>query len=129
MADYQKTTVERTDDPSVNGPRVVSTTSPMYLLQRIVGLVFGIIQAFVVLRIVLLLLGANQRNEIVKAILNVAGVFVDPFQGILRTDRIASSGFILDLTAVVALVAWTLIEILVLAVLRLGGDRQVHPTA
>ena len=52
---------------------------------RIVILLFGIVQVFIVLRIILLLLDAREGNDIVSFILNTSQIFVAPFEGILRT--------------------------------------------
>jgi hypothetical protein len=71
------------------------------LTRRVVVLIFGLIQLVIALRFVLLLLDASQ-------------VFVAPFDGILRTDNLHAAGSIFDLTAIVALVGWTIIEMVVL---------------
>jgi uncharacterized protein YggT (Ycf19 family) len=108
---------------------VDSGPSPMTVLYRVVGLVFGLIQAVIVLRIVFLLLVANRDNGLVNAILAISEPLVEPFRGMFRLDRVsADSGSVLDVAAVVALIGWTLIEMLVLAVIRLGS-RNEHVVA
>jgi hypothetical protein len=62
---------------------------------------------------VLLLLDAREANGLVSAILNLSQVFVAPFDGILRTDALHAAGSILDITAIVALVGWTILELVV----------------
>jgi hypothetical protein len=84
------------------------------MTRRVIVLGFGLIQAVIGLRIVLLLLDAREANALVAAILNVSQVFVAPFEGILRADSLGSSGAVLDVAAVVALVGWTIIELIVL---------------
>ncbi len=119
MAQYER--IQRSDGETTV---VAAPISPWGTLRRLVALIFGIVQTLIVLRIVLLLFGANQTNEIVKAILNVTSVLVDPFRGIFALDSITSkTGSVLDVAAIVALVAWTLIEALVIAILRLGDRR------
>jgi hypothetical protein len=81
--------------------------------RRIIVLVFGLIQLVIGLRIVLLLLDAREANGLVSAILNLSQVFVAPFDGILRTDALHAAGSILDITAIVALVGWTILELVV----------------
>jgi hypothetical protein len=88
-------------------------------IRRIVVLLFGLIQLVIVARIVLLLLSARETNGIVSGILNISQVFVAPFDGILRTDALHASGSTLDITAVVALVAWTVIELVVVWVVAI----------
>ena len=82
--------------------------------RRIVVLVFGLIQVVIGARIVLLLLDARESNGLVSGILNLSQVFVAPFEGILRTDALHAAGSILDITAVVAFVGWTLLELIVI---------------
>ncbi len=95
----------------------VETSGPSMaeLLRRIAIFVFGIIQALIVIRIVLLLLDARETNGLVSGILNVSQVFVAPFDGILHTNALSASGSVLDLAAIVALVGWTIVEVLVIA--------------
>ncbi len=148
MTDYERTTVRQTVDQTVEPTEVTAagsvapvasgarrativqertsaSPSPLTILQRIVALLFGILQVLLILRIVLLLLVANHDNAIVSAILTITQPFVEPFRDMFRFDRVTttSSGSVFDMAALVALVGWTLIETLVLAVLRLG-DRD-----
>ena len=88
---------------------------------------FGILQALLILRIVLLLLVANPANDIVALILNLTDPFVEPFRGMFALDRIrADMGSVFDLAALVALIGWTLIEALVLAALRIFARRPAE---
>jgi hypothetical protein len=82
--------------------------------RRIVVLVFGLIQLAIGARFVLLLLDAREANGLVAGILNFSQLFVAPFEGILRTDALHASGSILDITAVVAFVGWTVLELIVI---------------
>jgi hypothetical protein len=82
---------------------------------RVVVFIFGVIQALILLRIVLLLMDAREANDLVSFILNASQIFVAPFEGILRTEALTASGSIFDLTAVLALVGWTILEAIILA--------------
>lgn len=84
------------------------------MTRRIIILVFGLIQIVIGARIVLLLLDAREANGLVSAILNISQVFVAPFDGILRTDSLHAAGSTLDVTAIVAFVGWTILELIVL---------------
>ena len=84
------------------------------MARRIVILVFGLIQVVIGARIVLLLLDAREANDLVSGILSVSQIFVAPFDGILRTDALHASGSTLDITAIVAFVGVTIIEVIVL---------------
>jgi hypothetical protein len=93
-----------------------TTTGPgnQELFRRIVILVFGLIQLVIGLRFLLLLVDARESNGLVSAILNISQLFVAPFDGILRTDALHAAGSTFDLTAVVAFVGWTILELVVL---------------
>ena len=147
MDDYERTTTHETTterpvagvrratvvdpvdrDTVVETAHIVPGPSPATMLYRVVGLIFGIIQAVIVLRIVFLLLIANHDNGLVSAILGMSDTLVEPFRGMFRLDRVRThAGAVLDVAAIVALIGWTLIEMLVLAVVRLGvrDDRHV----
>ena len=82
--------------------------------RRVVVLVFGLIQIVIGLRIVLLLLDARTGNLLVSIINNVGGALAAPFQGILRISAVSAGGSVLDVAAVVALVGWTILELIVI---------------
>lgn len=84
------------------------------LTRRIVVLLFGLVQVVIGLRFVLLLLDAREANALVSGILDISQLFVAPFEGILRTDALNASGSIFDVTAIVAFVGWTILELIVL---------------
>jgi hypothetical protein len=93
-----------------------TTTSPgsPELARRIIVLLFGLIQVVIGARFVLLLLDAREANGLVSGILNLSQLFVAPFDGILRTDSLHAAGSVLDVTAVVAFVGWTVLELIVI---------------
>jgi YGGT family len=119
----ERTVVHRdeTDDPAVDhSTAVTSRTVEMRpsggtFAGRIVIFIFGVIQALILLRIVLLLMDAREANDLVSFILNASQIFVAPFEGILRTEALAAAGSIFDLAAVLALVGWTILEAIILA--------------
>jgi len=82
--------------------------------RRIIVLVFGLVQILIGARFILLLLDAREANGLVSGILNLSQLFVAPFEGILRTDSLHSAGSILDIAAVVAIVGWTVLELIVI---------------
>lgn len=129
MTEIERTTVSEDVDPVVTRGTVVHRASPpsgLTVMQRAIALIFGVIQALIVLRIVLLLLIANRNNDIVMAIMNATDVLVEPFRGMFQLDRVSSQiGAVLDVAAIVALIGWTLIEGLILAILRLGNRGDV----
>ena len=142
MTDYQRTTTRETRVPAsvdaygAPAPAVnsVRTTDSEYVApgpggatfaSRIVTFVFGILQALLILRIVLLLLVANPGNDIVQFVFGITQPFVEPFIGMFSLNRVtADQGSVLDITAIVALIAWTLIEALILAAIRIFSRRS-----
>jgi hypothetical protein len=92
------------------------------MTRRVIVLVFGLIQLVIGARIVLLLLDAREANGLVSGILNVSQLFVAPFEGILRTDALRAAGSVLDITAIVAFVGWTVLELI--AVWAIGIFRR-----
>ena len=84
------------------------------MTRRIIIFGFGLVQLVIGARIVLLLLDAREANGLVSGILNVSQLFVAPFEGILRTNNLHAAGSVLDITAVVALVGITIVELIVL---------------
>jgi uncharacterized protein YggT (Ycf19 family) len=92
-------------------------------------LLFGVLQALLIIRIILLLLVANHSNDVVALILGATDPFVEPFRGMFSLDKVTNGRSMLDIAALVALVGWTLIEALVVALLSLGARRGEDATA
>lgn len=146
MTDYERTTTREstTVDPAAPSPdpaapapaqaASVRTTERAYVpagpsglttVARVVTFIFGLLQALLILRIILLLLVANAGNDVVALILSVTDPFVEPFRGMFAIDRVtAEQGSKFDIAALVALIGWTLIEMLVLALLRIFSRRS-----
>jgi uncharacterized protein YggT (Ycf19 family) len=144
MTDYERSTTRetRTVDgvdtyPAIAAPETtVRTTERAYapagpdgpsVAARVVTFAFGILQALLILRIVLLLLVANPGNDIVALVFGITQPFVEPFAGMFSLDRVkADQGSVLDIAAIVALIGWTLIEALILAALRIFQRRPME---
>jgi hypothetical protein len=92
---------------------------PMAIIEKVLLLIFSLIELVIILRIVLLLLAARQGNDIVQFVYNVSDIFVAPFRGILRIDEVQAGAVALDFGAVVALIGWLIIEVVVIAIVRL----------
>jgi uncharacterized protein YggT (Ycf19 family) len=137
MTEYQRTTTQETNTtdaygapaPPVNTVRTTDTyVAPgpggATLATRIVTFLFGILQVLLILRIILLLLVANRGNDVVHFIFTITQPFVEPFINMFSLNRVtADQGSVLDITAIVALIAWTLIEALILAAIRIFSRR------
>ena len=120
---YDERTVVHRDDPDPHDPHGTAVSSRTVehrpsgsaVAGRLVILLFGIIQALILLRMVFLLLDAREGNDLVAFILNTSQLFVGPFEGILRTDALRSGGSVFDVAALLALIGWSLLEALILA--------------
>jgi hypothetical protein len=129
---YDERVVRTEEDPVTNRGdavverRVTRTPSGGELAGRVVILLFGIVQVFIILRIVLLLLNAREGNDLVSFILNTSQVFVAPFNGMLNVDNLHAGGSVFDIAAVLALIGWTVLEALILAAV---GIFRREPTA
>ena len=142
MTDYDRTTVRETATDGAPVAREtyardrVVTREASYrpgpsageMIRRAVMLIFGILQALLVLRILLLLLGANLGNDIVSLIVGITDPFVEPFRSMFSFTRAQAGQQILDIAAIVALIGWTLLEILIVAILSLGARRGEDAT-
>jgi YGGT family protein len=98
--------------------QVVTARDPLETVRRLIVFVFGLIQLLIGLRIILLLFAARGSNDIVAGIYNISDVFVAPFRGVLRINEVQSGATELDVAAIVALIGWTVIELVVLALVR-----------
>jgi uncharacterized protein YggT (Ycf19 family) len=142
MTEYERATTRETRvpvayrtvaDPARNAVTTVGTTDRAYtppgpdglsVVGRFVVFIFGVLQALLIVRIVLLLLVANPGNDIVAFILSVTDPFVEPFRGMFALDRVgADRGSVFDVAALVALIGWTLVEALVVGALRIFARR------
>jgi uncharacterized protein YggT (Ycf19 family) len=106
------------------GGYVEATPGPLFYARRVVSLLFGILAVLLALRILLLLLVANETNAIVDFVYTITEPFVAPFRGIFNFDAVSpGGGSVFDIAAAVALVGWLLIYLLIMAILRLGDRR------
>ena len=98
--------------------RVTYTPSPLATIERLVVFIFSVIELLIVARIVLLLVAARESIAIVQFIYNVTDIFVAPFRGILGINEVQSGASALDVGAIVALIGWIIIELIVIALIR-----------
>ena len=121
----ERRVVTRTDVVAPVTPASVSQTEVTYrssgtnVLERLIIFLFALIQGLLILRIVLLLVAARQGNELVALIYDVSDIFVAPFRGILGRNQIPAGSTDLDVAAIVALIGWTIVELIILGFLRI----------
>lgn len=101
-------------------PVYVEETSPLAYVRRVVGLVFGIFIGLIAIRVILLALGANEGNAIVDAVYGISEPLVAPFRGVFSMDEVRPTGAsVIDVAAIVAIVGWSLIALVIMAILRI----------
>ena len=81
-------------------------------VRRIMVFLFGLIQVVIGLRIVLGLIDARRDNALVDAIVSTSEPLVAPFQGILQSNSLELGGVAVDLAAILALIGWTILELM-----------------
>jgi len=98
--------------------RVDYSPSPLATTERLVVFIFSLIELLIVARIVLLLVAARESNAIVSFVYGITDIFVAPFRGILGINEVQAGAAALDVAAIVALIGWVIIELIVIALIR-----------
>ena len=100
---------------------------PMYYAKRIVSFFFGVLMVLLLIRIVLLLGGANQDNGLVNMLMGITYPFVAPFYGVFNFDQVHATGqSVFEIAALVAMLGWGLIWALILGILSLADRRPAE---
>ena len=100
------------------------TASPMTPIIRAVWLFFGVLITLIGIRILFLALGANEGNVIVDTIYAITDPFVAPFRGIFSIEQVQPTGqSVFDVAALLAIIGWTLVALLITAILRIPDRR------
>ena len=96
--------------------------SPAVIGARVVYWLTGVIIALLALRIVLLLLGANQASPFVNFVYNLSGIFAWPFYGIFNYEPTYGNST-LELSSIVAIIVYALVGMGIARLLTLGSRR------
>ena len=117
-------THDTADPVNVNAPShhdpVMVESSPLAPIRRTIWLLFGVLIALIGIRIVFLVLGANEGNVIVDAVYAITDPFVAPFRGIFSIEQVRPIGTsVFDVAALVAIVGWALVAAVIGAILRI----------
>jgi YggT family protein len=102
-----------------------------FKITQLVWLLFGVLEALILLRIGLKLLGANAANPIAVFIYGITGIFLSPFAGLTGTP--AADGKVLEISSLIAvvvyaLIAWALAGILWIIFYRPRGNVVTQTT-
>ncbi len=85
-----------------------------YRVSQFIWLLFGILEALIVIRIVLKLIAANPSNPFASGVYSFTDIFLWPFFGLTATP--AAGGMVLEVSSIIglivyALVAWVVVKL------------------
>ena len=101
--------------------------SPTFRMAQLVYVIFGIIIALIIIRVILKALAANPGAGFTSFIYGVTGPLVAPFQGIFATPQ-SSSGSVFEFSALVAIVVYALVAWVLVRLIEILGPRRVPTT-
>lgn len=116
-----ETVVER--EPIVQAQRQVvedPSASGRVLVARIAGLiwlVFGVLDALILLRVVLKFIAANPTSDFARFIYSFTDIFLSPFNNLIASPIIGNGVF--EIPSLIALVVYTLLAWLIVRLFRL----------
>lgn len=89
----------------------------LYRITRVIWYIFGAIEAVLLLRFILKLLGANSGAAFTDLVYGVSGVFLAPFRFVFGTPSVGGS--VLELSTILAMIvywmiAWGIIKLIVM---------------
>lgn len=128
----EKVTVTKTNTPTPTGSVQTQTVTKKgssfsdFVVSKTNQIIFtfiGIIDLLLLLRVIFLLLGANQVG-IVDFILSITRIFVAPFTGIF--DSPSSGDSYLDVASIVAMVIYLVIGIILGVIIDLFADEKAE---
>jgi YGGT family len=112
------------NDPGYSGPAYVAGPTPVTIARRLIDTLFGILELLLVVRILLLALGANTGNALVDGIYTITDPFVLPFVGVFSINHVHPVGqSVIDVAAIVAMVGWAILALIIDAILRVADRR------
>lgn len=104
--------------PMVTPPTAVQLA--VWRTQRVIYYVFGVIEAFIAIRFVLKVIGANPASVFTQGVYGVSWVFVFPFNNVVSNSNLGGSSVIewFSIVAVIVymLVAWALARLISLLI-------------
>lgn len=105
----ESTVIDTAGTAPVREASIVRTSTPARRVTDAIYLVFGVIDALLVVRLALKLLGANAHAGFATFIYGVTNFFLAPFHGLLPT--VVSGSSILELSLLIAIVIYSLVAI------------------
>jgi hypothetical protein len=119
----ESTVVNETGPTPVREASVVKSSTPARRATEIIYLVFGIIDAALLIRLVLKLLGANPHAGFASFTYGVTDFFLAPFHGLLPTY--VSGQTVFELSLVFAILIYSLIALALARIVAISLSRSV----
>ncbi len=85
------------------------TQLAVWRAQRVIYYVFGVVQAFIAIRFVLKLLGANPTSPFTQIIYNISWIFVFMFNGVVPNST--SGNMVFEWFSIIAIVVYALVSV------------------
>lgn len=104
-----------------------NTISPASRVAQLVYVVFGIVIALIIIRVVLKALAANPGAGFTSFLYSVTNPLVAPFQGIFATPQ-SGAGSVLELSSIVAIIVYALIAWALVRLIEILGRRTPTTT-
>jgi uncharacterized protein YggT (Ycf19 family) len=127
VASYERERYVQPAQPGVAPvARPSAAPSAWYALRatQVVYLVFGVIEAIILIRFVLKLLAANPDAAFTSFMYQVSGPFVAPFLGVFPTPT--TQGSVFELSSLLAIIVYMLIAALIVRVIWLARRRNTR---
>jgi uncharacterized protein YggT (Ycf19 family) len=119
----ESTVVNDTGVAPVREASVVKSSTPARRTMEGIYLLFGIIDALLLIRLVLKLLGANPHAGFASFTYGVTDFFLAPFHGLLPT--IVSGQSILELSVIFAILIYSLLALALVKLVAITMSRSV----
>ena len=89
-----------------------------YILTNVIYGVATLVEAFLALRLILKLFGANAANGFVSWIYEMSSAILDPFRGIFPT-QVFQSTYVLEFSTIFAMIIYAIIAMLLIYLVEL----------
>jgi len=119
----ESTMVNETGGAPVREASVVKSSTPARRAMEVIYLLFGIIDAILLIRLVLKLLGANAHAGFAQFIYGLTDFFLAPFKGLLPT--VVSGQSVLELSLIFAILIYSLIAVGLVRLVAISLSRSV----
>jgi uncharacterized protein YggT (Ycf19 family) len=119
----ESTVVNETGSAPTREASMVKSSTPARRAMEIIYLLFGIIDAVLLIRLVLKLLGANAHAGFAQFIYGLTDFFLAPFKGLLPT--IVSGQSVLELSLIFAILIYSLVALGLVRLVAISLSRSV----